>query len=252
MLKNGVTSPDMDELTSLVTRLQREKYPGADVIFLAGSVVRGEGTKTSDLDLVVVYESLPNAYRDSYFYGGWPVEAFVHDLRTFKYFIEKVDAPTGIPSLAAMVSEGIELPSASALSLRIKDMANDFLQVGPAQWSAREIDSSRYIISDLVEDLRETRSHSEMYAIAVQLYNAISNHYFRSNGLWSAKGKTITRRLRRIDATFAENFESAFESVFAQSKTRDLIALAEDLLSVHGGFLFEGYRLEASQEWKIG
>lgn len=242
----------MNELKSLITRLHGEKYPDADVIFLAGSVVRGEGTKTSDLDIVVVYESLSNAYRDSYFYGGWPVEAFVHDPQTFNYFIQKVDAPTGVPSLAAMASEGIELPSATVLSHRIKDMANDYLLAGPAQWSAKEIDSSRYLISDLIEDLREPRSQSEMYAAAIQLYNAISNHYFRSKGLWSAKGKTIPRRLREIDATFAGKFESAFESVFAQGKTEDSIALADDLLSAHGGFLFEGHRLEAPQEWKIG
>lgn len=242
----------MDELKSLITRLHRDKYPDADVIFLAGSVVRGVGTKTSDLDIVVVYESLPNAYRDSYFYGAWPVEAFVHDIETFKYFIQKVDTPTGVPSLAAMVSEGIELPTATALSHRLKEMASDSLRAGPAQWSAKEIDSSRYLISDLIEDLREPRSQSEMYAIAIQLYCAISNHYFRSKGLWSAKGKAIPRRLRRIDAMFAGKFESAFESVFAQGKTEDLIALADDLLAAHGGFLFEGHRLDAPQDWKIG
>lgn len=242
----------MDELKSLITRLHREKYPDADVIFLAGSVVRGEGTKTSDLDIVVAYESLPNAYRDSYFYGGWPVEAFVHDLETFKYFIQKVDAPTGVPSLAAMVSEGIELPSATALSHRLKEIASDSLRGGPAKWSAKDIDDSRYLISDLIEDLREPRSKSEMNAVAIQLYNAVSNHYFRSKGLWSAKGKTIPRRLHRIDALFAGKFESAFESVFAQGKTEGLIALADDLLSAHGGFLFGGHRLEAPEEWKIG
>lgn len=242
----------MDELKSLITRLHRERYPDADVIFLAGSVVRGEGTKTSDLDIVVAYESLQNAYRDSYFYGGWPVEAFVHDLQTLKYFIQKVDAPTGVPSLAAMVSEGIELPSATSLSRRLKEIASDSLQAGPAQWSAKEIDSSRYLISDLIEDVREPRSKSEMNAVAIQLYNAISNHYFRSKGLWSAKGKTIPRRLHRIDTVFADKFELAFESVFTQGKTEDLIALADDVLSAHGGFLFEGHRLEAPKEWKTG
>ncbi len=242
----------MDELKSLITRLHAEKYPAADVIFLAGSVVRGEGTKTSDLDIVVLYESMSNAYRDSYFCGGWPVEAFVHDPQTFNYFVQKVDGPAGVPALAAMVSEGIELPSATVLSRRIKYLANDVLQAGPARWSTTEIDKSRYLISDLIEDLREPRSLSEMYAVAIQLYNAISNHYFRSKGLWSAKGKTIPRRLRKVDATFAGKFESAFESAFAKGETDDIFALANDLLSAHGGFLFEGHRLEAPQDWKIG
>jgi len=242
----------MDELRSLISKLHMEKYPDANVIFLAGSVVRGEGTKTSDLDIVVIHEALPNAYRESFYYGGWPIEAFVHDPQTLEYFIQKVDAPSGVPSLAAMVSEGIELPLVTALSQRLKDLANGFMKTGPARWSAREINNSRYIISDLIEDLREPRSQSEMYAIVARLYDAISNHFFRSKGLWSAKGKTIPRQLRRIDEAFADKFESAFDSTFARGKVKDLIALADELLSVYGGFLFEGHRLEAPQEWKIG
>ena len=242
----------MDELKSLITRLRREKYPDADVIFLAGSVIRGEGTRTSDLDVVVAYNSLPNAWRDSYRYGGWPVEAFVHDPQTLDYFIHKVDAPGGVPSLAAMVSEGIELPSPTELSKSLKQLANDALQAGPPRWAAKDIDSSRYFISDLIEDLKEPRTPGEMYAIASQLYNAIANHYFRSRGLWSANGKTIPRRLRKIDETFAGRFEGAFNSVFAHGKPDELIALAAETLSAHGGFLFEGHRLEAPQDWRIG
>ncbi len=37
--------------------IYNERFPDAKVIFLAGSVIRGEGTAHSDLDLVVVYES---------------------------------------------------------------------------------------------------------------------------------------------------------------------------------------------------
>jgi len=43
------------------------KYPDANFLLLAGSVVRGEGTETSDLDIVVVYEDLESAYSQSFF-----------------------------------------------------------------------------------------------------------------------------------------------------------------------------------------
>lgn len=114
------------------------------------------------------------------------------------------------------------------------------------------MNGSRYMISGLVEDIREPRTQSELYAIATQLYNEISNHYFRSQGLWSAKGKTILRLLRRTDEVFAGKFESAFESVFAHSQADDVITLAEEVLAAQGGFLFEGHRLDAPQEWKTG
>ena len=222
------------------------------MILLAGSVIRGERTKTSDLDIVVIYDSLPNAHRDSYFYADWPIEAFVHDPETLEYFIRKLDAPSGIPSLAAMVSEGIEWPSPTSLSHRLKRLANNALQEGPALWSANDLNNSRYAISDLIEDLKDSRTSGEIHAIASQLYDAISNHYFRSNGLWSAKGKIIPRRLRKTGEAFVFKFEQAFDSVFAHEDASKLVALAADLLSVHGGFLFEGQRLEARKDWRIG
>ena len=241
----------MDDLKSLITKLHNEKYPDANVIFLAGSVIRGEATKTSDLDIVVVYDSLPNAYRDSYYYGGWPVEAFVHDPQTLEYFIYKVDAPGGIPSLAAMVCEGIELPSVTPLSQVLKKLSNEALDAGPPRWTENEMNNSRYFISDLIEDIKASRTRNEMYATASELYHAISNHFFRSQGLWSAKGKTIPRRLHKIDATFAVRFESAFDSVFAYGQVDDLIALVTVLMSKNGGFLFDGYRLDAPPKWRV-
>jgi len=62
-----------------------KKYPEARVGFLAGSVIRGKDTQTSDLDLVVIYDKLPQACRESFVFGGWPTEAFVHDPQTLRY-----------------------------------------------------------------------------------------------------------------------------------------------------------------------
>lgn len=242
----------MDDLRDLASSLHKENYADADVIFLAGSVIRGEGTKTSDLDIVVVYEALPNAYRESYKYGDWPVEAFVHDPQTLEYFICNVDTPSGVPSLASMVSEGIELPSPTRLSQHLKNLANETLLTGPPLWSSKDVDSSRYLISDLIEDLKEPRTLGEIHAISAQLYNAISNHYFRSQGFWSAKGKAIPRRLLKFDGAFSARFEAAFSSAFVHHQTDDLITLAAEVLSAIGGFLFEGHKLEAPKDWRIG
>lgn len=44
--------------------IQGERFPDSEVIFLAGSLVRNEGTSTSDLDLVVLYKNLQHAPSD--------------------------------------------------------------------------------------------------------------------------------------------------------------------------------------------
>ena len=138
-----------DEPVEVTAKIQQERYPNANVIFLAGSVIRGEGTATSDLDLVVVFQQLSAAYRESFQFEGWPVEAFVHDPETLRYFFFEVDRPTGIPSLPAMVSEGIEIPQPSQLSKELKQLANDLLAAGPPAWDKDTIDRSRYAITEL-------------------------------------------------------------------------------------------------------
>ena len=86
------------------------------MIFLAGSIVRGESTPFSDLDLVVIFDKLPAAYRESFYFQGFPIEAFVHDPETLNYFLYEIDRPSGIPSLAQMIVEGIEIPKPNDLS----------------------------------------------------------------------------------------------------------------------------------------
>ena len=111
------------DLIKTVQKLKKEKYPHAHVVFLAGSVVRGEETPYSDLDLVVVYNTVPNARRESFLYKTWPVEAFVHDPTTLTYFFES-DCQRGVPSLVNMVNEGICIPNQTELSTSLKQKAH--------------------------------------------------------------------------------------------------------------------------------
>lgn len=62
------------------------------------------------------------------------------------------------------------------------------------------------------------------------------------------KAKTIPRRLQKVDPEFAAKFLSAFDSAYRDGSPNGIVSLASDLLANHGGFLFEGYRVNA--EWR--
>src|SRR5256886_10901238 len=145
-------------LVKVAKEIFESKYPDARVLFLAGSIVRGEGTPHSDLDLVVIFDKLTNAYRESFHFQGFPVEAFVHDPETLNYFVFEVDRPTGIPSLAQMVLEGIELPEPCEVSQSLKQLAASVLEMGPPVLSNEEVLRLRYNLTSLVDDLRQPRS----------------------------------------------------------------------------------------------
>lgn len=224
-----------------------ERYDGARVLFLAGSVVRGEATPTSDLDLVVVYERLPHAYREAFVHAGWPVETFVHDPETLRHHFES-DRRRGIPSLMRMVTEGIEIPGASQFSADVKRSASELLEAGPPRWDAAELMRRRYRLSDWVDDIRHPRTPEELVASGTFLYADLADFFLLSRSLWTAHSKSIPRRLREVDAGFAERFRNAFEALFAEKRQGPVIALVEEVLAPLGGPLFEGFRRDSAPD----
>jgi len=225
----------------------RERYAEARVVFLAGSVLRGEATPTSDLDLVVVYERLPHARRESFVHAGWPVEAFVQDPETLNYYFEW-DRRRGIPSMMRMVLEGLEVPAASEFSDRLKRLAARVYEAGPPPLDEGELRHLRYRLTDWADDLRHPRSPEELVATGAYLYHELADFFLRSRNLWSAHSKTIPRRLREVDAGFAESFRRAFESMFAEKEGGPAVALVERTLEPFGGLLFDGYGRDSEPE----
>ncbi|MBE9059506.1 nucleotidyltransferase domain-containing protein [cf. Phormidesmis sp. LEGE 11477] len=238
-----------NSLVRTTKAIHAERYPGSEVIFLSGSIIRGESTPTSDLDLVVIFRRLENAYRESFRFDDWPVEAFVHDPETLHYFFD-LDRADGVPSLANMVNEGVEVPAASDFSSFIKALARSVLAKGPPHWQALDVDNSRYAITDIVDDLYAPRSRAEQIASATVLFSQLANHFLRSRQLWSAKGKTIPRRLREVDPEFAVRFEESFQALFTTGRATQVITLAEEVLERSGGRLFKGHKLAAPPDWR--
>jgi len=234
-----------------VTReIFERKYPDASVIFLAGSIVRGESTPFSDLDLVVIFDKLPAAYRESFNFQGFPIEAFVHDPETLNYFICDVDRPSGIPSLAQMILEGIEVPMPNDLSRCLKQLATSVMQLGPPGLKEEEIRKLRYDLTNLVDDIRQPRSRDELVASGSELYAALADYYLRTNMLWSAKGKSIPRILRQANADLCLRYAASFDELFADGRSESVVALVEELLRPCGGFLFDGHRLDAPADYR--
>lgn len=231
-------------------KIVADKFSDAEVVFLAGSVMRGEGTEFSDLDMVVVYKKLDYGYRFSFIYDEWPVEALVHDEETLAYFFED-DRSQACPALAQMITESKVFPADNALSAKLKTRAKAIIDAGPPKWTEMDIYRARYTITDLIDDIRAPRNQSEAFGTGAQLYENIANFYFRSQNEWTADGKTLDRLLKKNNPELAKRYEDAFAALYTSCNPSKVIALAEDVLEPHGGFLFDGYHLDAPPEWKI-
>jgi predicted nucleotidyltransferase len=76
----------LSQPTQIAKEILESKYAEARVIILAGSIVRGEGTPYSDLDLVVIFDHLISAYPESFYFHNFPVEAFARGRETLNHF----------------------------------------------------------------------------------------------------------------------------------------------------------------------
>ncbi len=216
-----------------------ERFPQCDAALLAGSVVRGEGTETSDLDIVVFDFSLENGYRESFYALNWPVEAFVYNESSYQYFV-KEDVKRARPSLPRMVTEGIPITGADHIH-PIKKEAAEILSSGPEPWDQEQIDFKRYCITDALEDLKGATNRAEAIFTANVLADTIHEFYLRTNGQWIGSGKWIIRNLRQFNEEFAKKYARAFDQFYRTGEKEEVYTITETVLEPFGGQLFDGY-----------
>ncbi|OAA30183.1 hypothetical protein AT15_00305 [Kosmotoga arenicorallina S304] len=215
-------------------------YPDCLVVFLSGSVVRGEETPTSDLDIVVILKPGEKYHRRSFIFSRKPIEVFANTEESIEKFF-KFDIADKEPSLPQMCSEGIIIRDTHGLGERIKGHARELLAQGPGKLSKKEIDDYRYSITDLLDDLSGSTKREESIFIVERLVNDAVKLYLLANGQWIGKGKWLYRALKSFDPNLAKELVTAMELFFNHNNTSAVIELVDRILTPFGGRLFEGY-----------
>ncbi|QND52186.1 nucleotidyltransferase domain-containing protein [Phyllobacterium sp. 628] len=224
------------------------RYEGAACAFAAGSIIRGEGTASSDIDLVVVFDRVDRAWRESFVDHGFPVEAFVHDPETLAWFINN-DAKSGHPLMLDMIASGTLMGTDVVRADTLQAAARSQLAAGPRPFAGEHCDSIRYQITDLLDDLRGERSPAEIRAIAAQLYQPLADLVLLGRGTWSGKGKWIPKLLGKLDQELAQGFDDAFRMA-ANGECAAIVGFVERELAPHGGPYFAGDKRMALAEMR--
>jgi hypothetical protein len=218
-----------------------ETFPTCQAALLGGSVVRGDETITSDLDIVIIDESLRSEYRESFNLHGWPIETFVHNRKTIQVYFQK-DCQRARPSLPRMVSEGIPLIDHPIIP-SLKEEANNLLRDGPPKWDSQTIDMKRYFLTDALDDFIGSQERGESIFIAGSIGESLHEFVLRTQGQWIGASKWITRALKEYDESVAEDFVEAFDQFYQNGNKQPIVSLVDSVLEPHGGRLFEGFSL---------
>jgi predicted nucleotidyltransferase len=218
------------------------RFPDCDAALLAGSVIRGESTVTSDLDIVIFDKDIPSPFRESLVAYGWPIEVFVHNFQSYKLFFES-DIKRARPSLPRMVSEGKAVRESEFLP-GIIDEAKRIMKLGPEEWSKKEIELKRYFITDTLDDFIGTNNKAEELFIAGTLAEQLQEFVLRTNKRWVGKSKWVVRELKLYDTVFTDQFVEAFSHYYSTGNKKMVTELAEQILEPFGGRLFDGFSIK--------
>lgn len=216
------------------------QFPTCDAALLGGSIARGEGTKTSDLDIIIFDGKLPSAYRESFIAHGWPIEVFVHNFTSYKDFFAS-DCKHGRPSLPQLVVEGIVLKDTKGIIPAIKKEAQYLLEKGPKPWTKEMIQQKRYFITDVLDDLIGAAKREDELFIVSHLATLLHEFILRMNNCWMGQSKWFMKTLKKYDEQFAEEFVAVFEQFYKAGEKEQVIVFVNGILDMYGGRLFDGF-----------
>jgi len=226
-------------------QLVAEEFPEARAAWLGGSVVRGNASATSDLDITVLLDGRPAPMRKSLWYGGWPVELFVHTEKSLAYFSDK-DQQRRQPTMMRLVGESVVLLDTDGSGARLQAACLEEVAAGPKPLTTEELDLLRYTITNLLDDLADAPG-DERTAIVSVLWQDAARLLLTGAGRWSGTGKGLLRELAAYDETRAR---ALMDGVRAENDS--LVKEVDRILAAHGGRLFAGFELAADPSTSAG
>lgn len=215
-------------------------FPDCLAAVLFGSVARGEATATSDLDIIIVAHEDISPYRKSYREYGWFIEAFVGSR---KYNEEKIRhfRNRHIPSFLTSYAEGIILKDQHNFAQDLREKAIVILEQGPDPLTSQEIDTYRYVITDLLDDFADSKSYEESLFIAYDLGAKAGEFLLAYNRKWIGERKWLYRALQNLDRELADHLVDGLKRFYQTGSKDGLVEIVIRVLDPVGGKLYEGY-----------
>lgn len=238
------SGPDLDRALTDARALVEQRFPDSRAAWLAGSVVHGVATATSDLDVTVLLAGPPAPYRESVVHAGWPVELFVHHDRSIEFWTAK-DRARRRPTLLRLIGEGRLLLDHEGDGAAWSARCAALLAEGPPSPTTGELEAWRYALTDLLDDLADATDPAQRSAVAVSTWQAVAELLLAAHGRWWGTGKWLVRELRSYDAAHGTSYAERLHAALAAAvdgSAESLIALADEVLGPLGGRLWSGYR----------
>lgn len=236
-------SPAARDPIATATLFVKQHYPACATAFLAGSVVAGTATASSDLDIVVIVPDEQPRWMTLIAFN-WPIEVFILTPDGYRdAFARNVQLRR--PLLLALCASGVVLVDRAGVAQQVREEAARLLAAGPPPLTEEEIAACRHELTWMRDDFADAVDLDEARMMAPDLAVTAARVYLAYHRHWLGLGKWLLRELRAADADRARMFTQALTAIHCKGEKAPLLAFADEMLDLVGGPRFGG----VSGEW---
>ncbi|WP_437321278.1 nucleotidyltransferase domain-containing protein [Sorangium sp. So ce385] len=211
-------------------------------IVAAGSIVRGHGDRSSDLDLFVIHGAPYKQRLQRWFGEDVPVEIFVNPPAAVREYWA-AEHQHARPSAAHMIATGFPVLGSPLL---------DELRAEAAAWLAKRSDFTpdqdaweRYSAATLLEDAVDVAERDPVMASALlaEAVLAILRYHLRARNGVLPRTKELFAELDRSDPDVARRARGFFEAAALEDRMSAAHAIADACIGARGFFPWESERI---------
>lgn len=214
-------------------------------VIAAGSIVRGVGDRSSDLDIYVVHAD-PYKQRMQRWFGDVPVEIFVNPPSAIhEYFAG--EHLRSRPSTAHMIATGFRVFGGEAIEA-LRAEARVWLQK-PSTLAPDEDTMARYAAAMLFEDAEDVAERDPILATALlgEAALAMLRYFLRVRNGVIPGSKNLLRELDDSDRDVADLVRRFFTAPGIEERLLAAHELAERTIRAHGFFEWDSERIPVSR-----
>ncbi|HYO95817.1 MAG TPA: nucleotidyltransferase domain-containing protein [Polyangiaceae bacterium] len=212
-------------------------------IVAAGSIVRGEPDRASDLDICVIHRA-PYKQRLQRWFAGVPVEIFVNPPGAIREYFAS-EHQSGRPCTAHMLATGFPVLSCDVLETLRREAHEWLAKRSPL--SQQQDTAGRYAAAGLLEDAEDIgeRDPANCSALLSEAVLAMLHHYLRlRNGVLPAR-KRLLAEVARADVALSRQVRAFFATADLKLRIELARSIAATCVGAQGFFEWESERLPA-------
>lgn len=149
-----------------------------------------------------------------------------------------------------MILGGRVVVNIENFALKIKEIAEKYNLAGPIKWTKDEIDKERFLITDILDDIKSPMNREEQIMSLIHLFEPLIQFYFRANKNWSASGKSLIRLLKSNNQELAKKVIDGFNEVVIDGDCSKIELVVDEILSPYGGRIWDGFRSDVDPKFK--